>query len=56
MHDYELLIKRYEKLLSSGHSTNDEVNNQRSRYFQQKSIFNGLKQELIQLKSNILNL
>lgn len=56
MNDYADLVKRYEKLLKVGHSSHDEVNIQKSRYFQQKSMFNELKQELIQLKSSQLNL
>ncbi|EPY99231.1 HlyD family secretion protein [Mannheimia haemolytica] len=56
MNDYADLVKRYEKLLKVGHSSHDEVNIQKSRYFQQKSLFNELKQELIQLKSSQLNL
>lgn len=56
INEYKELIKRYEKLLTLGHSTYDEVNNHKSRYFQQKSVFNSLNQELLQLKSNILNL
>ncbi|HDL5200901.1 TPA: HlyD family efflux transporter periplasmic adaptor subunit [Mannheimia haemolytica] len=56
MNDYAELVKRYEKLLKVGHSSHDEVNIQKSRYFQQKSLFNELKQELIQLKSTQLSL
>lgn len=56
MNDYEDLVNRYEKLLKVGHSSYDEVNIQKSRYFQQKSLFNELKQELIQLKSTQLSL
>lgn len=54
--DYADLIKRYEKLLKNGYSSHDEVNLQKSRYFQQKSLFNELKQEIVQLQSAILNL
>ncbi|QLB15999.1 secretion permease [Mannheimia granulomatis] len=56
MSEYADLVKRYEKLLKVGHSNHDEVNLQKSRYFQQKSLFNELKQELVQLQSTILNL
>lgn len=55
MNEYADLVKRYEKLLKIGHASNDEVNTQKSRYFQQKSLFNELKQELIQLQSTFLN-
>ncbi|WP_165889134.1 HlyD family secretion protein [Mannheimia granulomatis] len=56
MSEYADLVKRYEKLLKVGHTNHDEVNLQKSRYFQQKSLFNELKQELVQLQSTILNL
>lgn len=56
MNDYAELLKVYQKLFKQGHSSHDEVNNQRSRYFQQRTIFNDVTQELVQLKSNILNL
>ncbi|MFY1027584.1 HlyD family secretion protein [Actinobacillus seminis] len=56
MNEYSDLIKKYEKLLKIGHSTYDEVNAQKYRYFQQKSSFNELKQELVQLQSTVLNL
>lgn len=54
--DYAELVKQYEKLLRVGHSTNDEVNLQKSRYFQQKSLLNETRQDIIQLQSTILNL
>lgn len=54
--DYAELVKQYEKLLRVGHSSNDEVNLQKSRYFQQKSLLNETRQEIIQLQSTILNL
>lgn len=56
MNDYTELLKVYQKLFKQGHSSHDEVNNQRSRYFQQRALFNDVTQELVQLKSNILNL
>lgn len=33
MNDYAELLKVYQKLFKQGHSSHDEVNNQRSRYF-----------------------
>lgn len=56
MNEYADLVKRYEKLLKTGYSSHDEVNAQKARYFQQKSLLNELKQELIQLQSVLLNL
>ncbi|EER46326.1 hypothetical protein AM305_02152 [Actinobacillus minor NM305] len=54
--DYAELVNRYEKLLKIGYSNNDEVNVQRARYFQQKSLVNEIKQDILQIQSNILNL
>lgn len=50
MNDYTELLKVYQKLFKQGHSSHDEVNNQRSRYFQQRALFNDVTQELVQLK------
>ncbi len=56
MHKYSEQIKIYEKLFKQGHSSIDEVNNQRSRYFSQKSLYDDVKTELVQQESTILNL
>lgn len=56
MEEYAELVKVYQRLFKKKHSSHDEVNNQKSRYFQQRNIFNDVNQELVQLKSNILSL
>ncbi|SUT93422.1 HlyD family secretion protein [Actinobacillus lignieresii] len=56
LNKYMDLVKKYEKLFKQGYSSNDEVNNQRSRYFSQKSLSDEIKMELIQQESAILNL
>lgn len=56
MNKYFALIKTYENLLKKGESTHDEVNNQRSRYFSQKSLYDDVKKELVQQESTILSL
>ena len=53
---YADLIVVYEKLFKQGNSTHDEVNNQRSRYFSQKSLYDSVKTELFQQDLSILNL
>lgn len=53
---YADLIVIYEKLFKQGNSTHDEVNNQRSRYFSQKSLYDSVKTELFQQDLAILNL
>ena len=56
MNKYFEQVKIYEKLFKQGHSSIDEVNDQRSRYFSQKSLYDDVKTELIQQESTILNL
>lgn len=56
MNKYFALIKTYENLLKKGDSSHDEVNNQRSRYFSQKSLYDDVKKELVQQESTILSL
>lgn len=50
------LYQRYQKLLKRGEVSNDEVNNQHSKYLGYKEILNDLQLKLIQLESTILNL
>lgn len=54
--EYRLTLKKYENLMKQGHSANDEVALQRSRYFDQKSLRNNLQEKLIQQESAIISL
>lgn len=54
--EYRLTLKKYENLMKKGYSANDEVAIQRTRYFDQKSLRNNLKEKLIQQESTIINL
>lgn len=53
---YADLIIVYEKLFKQGHSSHEEVNSQKTRYFSQKSLFDNVKTELFQQDMAILNL
>lgn len=54
--EYFQTLKKYEALMKKGYSANDEVALQRSRYFDQKTLRNSLREKLIQQESAILAL
>lgn len=54
--EYFQTLKKYEALMKKGYSANDEVASQRSRYFDQKTLRNSLREKLIQQESAILEL
>ncbi|WP_260448518.1 HlyD family secretion protein [Bibersteinia trehalosi] len=54
--EYFQILKKYETLMKNGYSANDEVALQRSRYFDQKTLRNTLREKLIQQESSIIAL
>lgn len=54
--EYFQTLKKYEALMKKGYSANDEIALQRSRYFDQKTLRNSLREKLIQQESAIIAL